>query len=65
MYKQKKTPNQTIDTTKYRMANIPLMFDNIRVVVGSEENIFEETYVTGILTNNRRVKFKRSALVFA
>ena len=54
-----------IDSSNYRNASIPKMFDNIKVVIGSEESIFEDTYVTGILKNNRIVKFKKSTLVFS
>jgi hypothetical protein len=48
----------------FRMAAVPKQFDSIRIVVGSEENIFNETFVTGLLTNNRVVKFKKETLVF-
>ena len=52
------------ETPKFRTAHIPDQYENIRVVVGSEETVFEETYVTGVLTNNRIARFKKSALVF-
>jgi hypothetical protein len=48
----------------FRMAKIKTMFDSINVVVGSEEKIFEEVFVTGVLPNNRVVKFKKSSLEF-
>jgi transcription initiation factor TFIIIB Brf1 subunit/transcription initiation factor TFIIB len=57
----KKTPEPIL---KFRRAKVPHMFDNIRVVLGSDEKIFEETYVTGIMQNNRVVKFKKSSLEF-
>ena len=48
----------------FRTARIPEQFDNIRVVIGSEETVFNEVYVTGVLTNNRIVRLNKSALVF-
>lgn len=55
---------QVYETPKFRSARIPDQFDNIRVVIGSEETVFNETYVTGVLTNNRIARFNKSALVF-
>jgi hypothetical protein len=57
----KQQPKQ-IDMPKLREANVPHMFDSIKVVVGSEEGIFEETYLSAIVGNNRLVKFKKSAI---
>lgn len=48
----------------YRMAKVPHMFDSVRVVVGSDEDIFEETYMTCLIGENRAVKFKKSVLEF-
>jgi hypothetical protein len=50
---------------QYRLAKVLNQFDNVRVVVGSEESIFNEDYMTGLVGQNRVVKFKKSALVFA
>lgn len=50
--------------TNYRMANIPNQFDNIRVINGSDEKIFDDIFVTALLQNNRIVKFKKSSLEF-
>ena len=49
---------------EFKMAKIPAMFDSIRVINDSEELIFEDTFVTGVLPNNRVVKFKKSELVY-
>lgn len=49
---------------RYRIAKVPLMFDDIKVFIDSEETIFEETYVTGMLDNNRVVKFRKASLEF-
>ena len=65
MFKNSITTSNITELPKFRSAKISTMFDNIRVVVGSDESIFEETYVTGVLPNNRIVKFKKSALEFA
>ena len=54
-----------ISDIKYRSAKVPLLHDNIRVVVGSEELIFNETFLTCLVSNNRVVKIKKSALEFA
>lgn len=65
MFKNSIKTNQNIgDVIKYRSAKIPFLFDDIKVVIGSEEDIFEEKYVTGLLPNNRVVKFKMSSLEF-
>jgi hypothetical protein len=41
-----------------------LRFDTVKVIVGSEEEIFEETFVTAIVGENRAVKFKKSVLEY-
>lgn len=53
------------DIPKFVKASIPFQHEGIQVVVGSEESIFEETYVTGVIGTNRVAKFKKSTLVFA
>ena len=50
---------------QYRLAKVLNQFDNVRVVIGSEESIFNEDYMTGLVGQNRVVKFKKSALVFS
>ena len=50
---------------KFRIASVPDQFKDIRVILGSDEVIFQDTYVSGMLANNRIVKFKKSTLVFA
>lgn len=52
-----------------RLARVKQMFDsvgfdNVRVIVGSEEDIFEETFVTAIVGTNRVVKFKKSVIEY-
>lgn len=56
--------NEMISLMKFKIAKVPKMFDNIRVIVDSEETIFNDTYVTGLLTNNRVVKFRKDTLEF-
>ena len=58
------TKNEIIALMKFKIAKVPNMYDNIRIVEGSEESIFETTYVTGLLTNNRVVKFRKDTLEF-
>lgn len=40
------------------------MFKHVGVIVGSDEEIFEETYMTCVVDNNRVVKFKKSVLEY-
>lgn len=61
MYKHIMRP---LELPKFREGKIPHVFDSIRVVVGSEEVIFEETYVTAVIGKDRVVKFKKSAVEF-
>lgn len=58
------TKRPAIEFPSFRLASVPNIYDNIKVIVGSEETIFEDTYVVGVLTNNRVVKFKKSSLVY-
>lgn len=53
-----------IEMPQFRLAQIPKLFDSIRVVVGSEENIFDEIYVTAIVGADRIVKFKKSVVQY-
>lgn len=63
--KQSTFTNKIKESYTFRKASIPNQFNDIQVVVGSEELLFEETYVTALLQNNRVVRFKKSTLVFA
>lgn len=47
-----------------RRAAIIGLHDNLRVVTGSEEVIFEDTFVTAITANGHTVKVKKNALKF-
>ena len=66
MINKQHTPpiSMSIDPSHFRSARMPDHFDNIRVITGSEETVFDDVYVTGILANNRVVRFNKSALVF-
>lgn len=64
MFKSAVNINTVSEMPKFRLAKIKTMFDSIKVVVGSDEHIFEEVYVTGVLPNDRVCKFKKSALEF-
>lgn len=66
MINKQRTPSvsMSIDPSQFRFARMPEQYDNIRVIKGSEETVFNEVYVTGLLTNNRVVRFNKSALVF-
>lgn len=52
------------DSPKFINAKIPNQFEDIKIVVDSEETVFEETYMTGIISNNRIARFKKNVLVF-
>lgn len=52
------------DFTQLKRASIPKLHENISVIVGSDEQIFDDMFVSGII-NNRVMKFKRDSLVYA
>lgn len=58
------TKKSAFEFPKFMNAKVPDQFDNIKIVVGSEELVFNETYVTGVLTNNHIARFKKNTLVF-
>ena len=66
MISKKHAPSisMSIDPSQFRSARMPDQYENIRVLKGSEETVFNEVYVTGLLVNNRVVRFNKSALVF-
>ena len=51
--------------TENRQARLPGVYEHLLIVAGSEENIFDEKFVSGYLPNNHLVKVKKSALVFS
>ena len=46
-----------------RNASVPSQYDNVKVVVGSDERIYDKTYVTAIV-NNRLVKFLKESVSY-
>ena len=64
MINKPRTTQVTIDPSQFRSARMPNQYENIRVLAGSEETLFNEVYVTGLLVNNRVVRFNKSALEF-
>lgn len=56
---------QTPMSAAFKRASIPSLHHDIKVISGTEENIFGDVYVTGVLPNNHVVKFKKNALVFS
>lgn len=46
-----------------RNASIDKQFDNVRIVLGSEEIIYDKEYVTGIV-NERLVKFLKESVKY-
>lgn len=52
--------------TKYQycVASVPDVYSNIKVIVGSEEMIYDKKYVTAIVNNNRVAKFLKESIKF-
>ncbi len=46
-----------------RNASIEKQFSNVKIVVGSDEQIYDKTYVTAIV-NNRIVKFLKDSVSY-
>jgi hypothetical protein len=63
-YKPTPVANVIPKNLGFRNAKIVKQFENIQVVDGSEEVIFNEVYVTAILSNDRICKFRKSTLEF-
>jgi hypothetical protein len=53
-----------ISSSMERKAKLPGVYENIRVISNTEEIIFEDTFVTGVLPNSHQVKVKKSSLVY-
>jgi hypothetical protein len=51
------------DLPRYKEAKVNPLGETIRVIVGSDELIFGESYVSGMF-RNRVVKFRQSALEY-
>jgi len=49
---------------KYRQASVPDIYNNIKVVEGTDEIIYDKKYVTAIVNNNRIVKFLKDSIKF-
>jgi len=49
---------------KYRQASVPDVYNNIKVVEGTDEIIYDKKYVTAIVNNNRIVKFLKDSIKF-
>lgn len=45
-------------------AKIPALYENLRVIKASDEEIFEDVFVSALLPNNHRIKVKKNVLVF-
>ncbi len=46
-----------------RNASVEKQFSNVKIVVGSDEQIYDKTYVTAIV-NNRIVKFLKDSVSY-
>lgn len=47
---------------QYCTATVPNVYSNIKVIIGSEEMIYDKKYVTAIVNNNRLVKFLKESV---
>lgn len=47
-----------------RGAKLPGVYEKIRVIDNSEELIFDEAFVMGVLPNSHLVKIRKSSLVY-
>lgn len=47
-----------------RLARILHMFDTVKVIVGSDEQIFDDTFIYAIIGENRVVKFNKSVVEY-
>ena len=51
-------------TTQFVQASIPKLYDNLQVIVGSEEKIFDLVYMSAMMPNKRVCKFLKESLSF-
>lgn len=49
---------------KFVNASIPKLYDNLQIIVGSEEKIFDLVYVSAMMPNQRICKFLKESLSF-
>lgn len=49
---------------QYRSATVPDVYSNVKVIVGSEEMIYDKKYVTAIVNDNRVAKFLKDSVKF-
>jgi hypothetical protein len=47
---------------KYYAASVPDVYSNVKVIVGSDEMIYDKKYVTAIVNDNRLVKFLKESV---
>ena len=55
-HKQKTQPIRFFD------AYVPDVYQNVKVIIGSEEMIYDQKYVTAIVNNNRVCKFLKDSV---
>lgn len=49
---------------QFCMASVPDVYSNVKVIVGSEEMIYDKKYVTAIVNDTRLVKFLKESIKF-
>jgi hypothetical protein len=49
---------------KFVQASIPKLYDNLQIIVDSEENIFDQIYMSALMPNQRVCKFLKESLSF-
>jgi len=50
--------------TQNERARLPGVYKHLLIIAGSEEEIFDEKFVSGYLPNNHLVKVRKSALEY-
>jgi len=48
----------------YRLASVPNQYDNIKVITGSEEKIYDKVYVHAVVQNHRLIKLLKDSVKF-
>lgn len=49
----------------FRTGSVPKLYDNIKIIQGLDEVIYDKTYVPAVLQNNRLVKLLKESIVYA
>ncbi len=59
-----KTHNGMINDYSYRLASVPNQYDNVKVIVGTDEKIYDKVYVSAVIQNRRLVKLLKDSVKY-